>query len=357
MIHLRPSGSYIWTNCAAAPLFQSRVPPEPDSDEAREGTSAAWVGEVVLRGEAVDCAAMIGKTHENGWLVTKDMAHHVQGYVDLVRSYGGTVSAEQHVRLTPWLAGTLDSSVTAVDRVLRVLDLKYGMSIVEVFENTQLIIYGGALLTPDIEWVELSIYQPRAFHHEGIHRVWRVSAAEFRQHVARIIEAGERCQAPTPIATPGRHCGYCNARSSCQALASTNYAFYEVIEDTRQRQMTPDEMVREWDFIEKADRLIKARKNAIDAEMQQRIALGEHMPGMFMKPRKGNRKFVLDAPNVQLFTGVDPYDHEPVTPAELERRGANPDVIAKISIQPDIAPKLDRVPDNYFRKLMGETDK
>ncbi len=226
MIHLRPSGSSIWVHCAAAPLFQSRSPVEPESDEAREGTCAAWVGEVVLRGEAPDTHSMIGQAHPNGWVVTKEMAWHVAGYVDLVRSYGGVISAERQVRLTEWLAGTLDSSVECDTGVLRVIDLKYGMMLIDPFELPQLIIYAGALLTPDVQRVELSIYQPRSWHHDGIHRVWRLSADELRQHVARIIAAGERCQDPQPIATPGRHCTHCTARSICSSgvFLSTNPA-------------------------------------------------------------------------------------------------------------------------------------
>lgn len=354
MIHLRPSGSYIWTNCAAAPLFQSRAPVEPDSDEAREGTCAAWVGETVLRGDAIDCLAMVGQSHANGWLVTKDMAHHVQGYVDKVRSFGGTVSAEQHVRLTEWLAGTLDSSVETDGETLRVIDLKYGMRIVETFENTQLIIYAGALLTPAVKYVELAIYQPRAFHHEGIYRSWKLTGDQLREQVARIIAAGERCQAPQPMATPGRHCQYCTARSSCQALASTNYAFYDVVEDSHQRTMTAAELTRELDFLDKAEKVLSARKNAVVAEAEQRLKLGEHLPGWFMKPRKGNRSFVLDGAAVMLLTGVDPFDKKTVTPAELERRGADPATVNMLSRAPDIAPKLDRIPDNYFRKMMGD---
>ena len=353
MIHLRPSGSSIWVHCAAAPLFQSRSPVEPESDEAREGTCAAWVGETVLRGEAPDTHSLVGKSHPNGWVVTKEMAWHVQGYVNLVRSYGGIVSAERHVRLTPWLAGTLDSSVESDAGVLRVLDLKYGMMLIDPFELPQLIIYAGALLTPDVQRVELSIYQPRSWHHDGIHRVWRISADELRQHVARIIAAGERCQDPEPTATPGRHCTHCTARSSCQALASTNYAFHEVIEDNRQRKMTVDELVKEYDFITLADKLLSARKNAVAAEIEARLRT-EHIPGMFLKPRKGNRQFVLDTAAVTLLTGVDASKQEPATPAEVERRGGNPAIIALISRQPDIAPKLDRVPEDYFKKLMGE---
>lgn len=298
---------------------------------------------------------MIGQMHENGWTVTPDMANHVQGYVEMIRARGGTISTEQHVKLTDYITGTLDSSVEVTGSTLFVDDLKYGMKIVEAYENTQLLIYAGAkiaTLANAPERVVLSIYQPRAFHPEGIHRSWELTSTELSSYVRWIIERGQACQSPTPIATPGKHCDHCTARTSCAALAATNYAFYDVVEDTRQRHMNSEELARELDFLKRADEVLKARKSAVEAEAVERIRQGEFLPGWFMKPRKGNRAFTVDPETIRLMTGVDPYDKKTVTPAELERRGANPEIVAKISRAPDIAPKLDKVPHNYFKRMM-----
>lgn len=363
MINLRPSGAYRWSRCAAAPTFEQSVPVEPPSDEAREGTAAAWVADQVLQGRVSDIKELNGVTHENGWLITDEMIYYVNGYVEMIRSRGGSISTEQFVRLNEFIAGTLDVSAEVSGDTLHIDDLKYGFRIVETYENPQLIIYGAAELlriqNPNIRRVELGIYQPRAFHPDGIYRVWPMSVAELWQYANHLIERGRACQMPVPPATPGTHCADCPARTSCNALATTNYAFYQVIEDVRQRSLRPDEMTRELVFVNKAFALIKARKEAIEAEAEQRLLNGEHFAGWYMKPRFGHRSFKVDPMTIVLETGIDPFETERkiVTPAELERRGADPEKIKKIAGQPRLPPKISPMPVDYFDRMMNPNKK
>lgn len=360
MIHLRPSSAHRWTRCAASPRIEANSPVEPDSDAAREGTCAAWVADCVLKNQFAPCADMNGMTHENGWLVTPDMTAHVQGYVNLIRSYGGTVSAEQFVRLTDFIGGTLDTSIAAeIDRsnTLRIKDLKYGMMLVEVYENPQVIIYAGAELIrlgspPHITHVELAIYQPRAYHPEGIHRTWTMTVAELWERVNWIVARGNDCQRVDAPATPGPQCDHCSGRASCAALAFTNYRNYEVIQDTRQRHMTAAELTNELNFLDTAYDLIKARKSAVEAEALQRIRT-EHIAGWTVETGKGNRVLKFDAETVKVMTGVDPTDPKLCTPAELERRGVPPEMVNALSRRPDTVSKLKRMNGNYLKKLFS----
>ena len=360
MIHLRPSAAYMWSNCAAAPTFQERMPPEPESDEAREGTCAAWVADCVLRGDASACEDLIGRTHANGWLVTPDMAAHVQNYVDAVKKDGGLTTSEQFVRFNEFIAGTLDSATTCPDGILRVRDLKYGMMIVEVYENPQFIIYGAAEMMRlrsqgvAVNAVELIVYQPRAWHHLGPERVWRLTPDELWQHAVRIAEAGLRCQEPNPVATPGRHCRYCTAKLSCQAfIATTQTAVAFLQQSSAQRKMTARELADYWQFLELATRLVKNAKDAADSEAEGRMRAGENIPGLFMKPRAGNRKFKFTADTIRALTGVNPVKETLMSPAELEREGVPPGVVNSLSEQPALAPKVDRMPPGYFTKVFG----
>src|SRR5690606_31889531 len=158
----------------------------------------AWVAETVLKGTFSNCFEMVGMNHTNNWLVTDEMASFVQGYVDTIRNLGGTIYVEQFVRLNDYIAGTLDASVVSLDgTTLYVNDLKYGFKIVDVFENTQTIIYGCAELMrlndPRITHVVLGIYQPRAWHPEGIYRTWRLTVQELYELAGKIAQAGEEC--------------------------------------------------------------------------------------------------------------------------------------------------------------------
>lgn len=360
MIHLRPSSSYRWTRCAASASFEADQPEEPPSDEAREGTAAAWVADCVLRGDAFEAADLIGRTHTNGHLVTLDMAFHVQKYIDAIRALGGSVSPEQFVRLNEFIAGTLDSSIVFwASPLLRVKDLKFGFEIVEPYLNTQLLIYTGAELIrlgfpAHITHVEMSIFQPRAHHPDGIDRKWTITVAELWQHIAWIIERGTACQQPNPIATPGPHCDYCRAAASCVALGHSVYKTFAALQDTRQKRMNAAELALELTFLDLAKKLIEARRGAIVAEGEARIKQGENVPGWTMKPTYGHRQFTIEPSVIHVLTGVDPVKKITMSPAELEREGVNPDIVNKFARAPIVAHKLKPVTARDVAKAFGD---
>lgn len=362
-IHLRPSSSYRWTNCAASPSFEADLPAEPESDEAREGTAAAWVADCVLRGDAADASDLDGRSHANGHLVTPDMVFHVQRYIDLIKSFGGMTTTEKFVRLTPTIAGTLDASTALQGGVLRITDLKYGYEIVDVFENTQLLIYGGAevlrlaALGINVASVTLGIFQPRAMHPDGIYRTWSLTVPDLWQYIEWIVARGEDCQRSQPIATPGRHCNHCRAAPSCVAFAHSAYRMFGVVQDARQHKMTAAELSLELQFIALAAKMIEARKSALFTEAETRIMKGEHVPGWGMKDTYGHRKFTVPAAVAHLLTGVDPMKKTVMTPAEFEREGANPDIVAHIAKAPVVGRKVQPVNARDFAKAFSTEGK
>jgi hypothetical protein len=325
-------------------------PDEPEGDEAREGTCAAWLAQVVLTGHAVNTASMVGNTHENGWLITDDMARDVQEYVNMIQKRGGTTSCEKFVTLStdPLIAGTTDLTATIANiPTLYVDDLKYGRKIVEVRKNTQLIIYAAAILRKyapgTFNLVQLGIYQPRAFHRDGVYRKWVVSVADLEKMAAAIIEAGRASYAPNPVGTPGEWCEYCPIATRCEALAHTNYARISLVHSQSHRDMTPLELSRELDFIEEADATLKARRKAVIAEAEQR-ARSERIPRYGLEMGTGKRRFNVPGFIVQALSGVNPYTEPDVcTPAELIRRGASKDVVNALSIVPNTGMKLVKV--------------
>lgn len=355
-ITLRPSGSSIWTKCHANPRISANAKREAeDSDAAREGTCAAWVAEQAIRGN-YDPTVLLNATHENGWIVDDEMVFHVQNYVTMLRSRGGTLSTEVKVRFNDYIQGTYDAS-TVVTPVLYLDDLKYGYKLVDVWENTQTIIYAYSELArlndPSITHVVLGIYQPRAWHPEGIHRTWRLSVQELHQHALRINEASVACQSPEAVATPGEHCEYCKGRNECEALAATVYNDYEVIERSGSGAMSAEELSKEGIFLQRAEAVLKARKSAVEAEMKARIESGEHIPAWGLKDRTGHRKFTADPVTIQLVTGIDPHKQVLMTPAELERCGAKLSDLG-LTVTPVVGKKLDRFTDRDFGRLFRD---
>lgn len=362
---LRPSHAFRWSRCAASVHFEANVPTEPDSDAAREGTAAAWVADCVLKGDADSAVDLLGREHKNGWLVTSDMVEHVQDYIDFVRSLGGITTTEQFVRLNDFIAGTLDASTAlSTSGVLHVNDLKYGYRIVDVFECDQLIIYGAAemlrLMAPPYSngWqpskIILGIYQPRAFHPDGIYRTWELTPETLWQHANRLVEAGLKVFAPNPVATPGPQCRDCRAIGSCVAAQQTLYAAFQYIENIRQAHMGATDIGKELRFLNSIETILDARKAAIESEAETRLRKGEHIPGWGIKPRYGHRKFKYDPATIKALTGIDPTVTSCCTPAELERRGANVELVSALSDTPTVGYKLQPVTDKDIRKAFNK---
>lgn len=353
MIMLRPSASHIWTECAGYPHMIARAP-QIDTDPAREGTCAAWVAEHVFKGHAQSCAELLGVTHpENGWVVDADMTRHAQKYVNLIRrradEVGGTIYAEEKLALNEFIEGTPDAfvvgNVAANGCTLFVDDLKYGYEIIEPWDNTQVIIYTGAIaraLPFPVTRVVIGIYQPRATHPLGPHRTWEPSLTELTNKLEEIIQAGHRAQNPNAVCTPGAHCRRCDGAASCFAVAHEVYRCVSTMQNNAQRQLTPEEMADELSFLELAEAMLKGRKDAAHAETTARMSSGEHFPGWTTERGVGKRRWKYGAETVKLLSRHDPLAGKMVTPAELERQGADPDVVEALTEVPRTAPKLKR---------------
>ena len=361
MIALRPSSSSTWTQCAAQPRLAANMPPEEPSDPAREGTCAAWLAELVLTGQVADCHAGVGMIHENGWVVDAPMAFHIQKYVDQVRSHGGTIHTERRVTLNPMIAGTPDAfAVVDTTGTLHVDDLKYGFGIVEPERNTQVSIYGGAILRMltargvIVRLVKISIYQPRAWHPLGVYRTWTLRPEQLMEFVQWIEARGQDCQDPNAPARPGEHCKHCEAQTTCAANAWSLYAAFDAVSVQVQRHMTGPEVARELDFLDRIEKMIEGRRAAIEAEAEARLKQNDHIPGWHMEPRMGNRRFTMSPAQIRMIAGFDVSKPGIMTPDEAERAGMNPDFIKMLTERPTLKPKLKRVPDGFYRKLFPQ---
>ena len=357
MIFLRPSGSSFWTKCAAYPQFVQNTGPKPGTDAAREGTCAAWVAEVVIN-DGVPLDDMLGRFHENGVEVDADMIRHLADYIDaLTKIGGGTMSAEVHSKFIPGLLeGTADAASYhefVFDPVLRVVDLKYGYSTVDEFENTQLGIYAGGFLADHHTHVEMTIFQPRAPHPSGPCRTWSVTRAEFLRFTDHLREQAMRTQQVSVIATPGKHCVNCDAAHACRALAMSVYSLWDVIEDTRLHHLTPAELAQELDMIDRMESVLTARATAARAQAETLIKNGGMVPGWTMLSRAGKKYLKEDPDLIEALTGVSPWEKKLKTPAQMIRDGVPKTVVDIMSSTPEIGRKLSRLPKNYLDKMFG----
>lgn len=353
---LRPSASHIWTKCHGQPRLAAKAFAEIESDAAREGTCAAWLAEMVLTGVIKDTFELNGQAHENGWLVDDAMCYHIQKYTELLDRIEGDLKVERKVTLTEEIKGTPDGYAVIKNHHLRVIDLKYGYMLIEPADNTQLTIYGGAILRkhPDIQTVSLEIFQPRAYHPDGFHRAHSLSADQLRGDVDKILAHAVEVRQPEATRTPGDHCTYCPAAGMCPQAATFNYAAYDRFMRAPETHLSADELSSELQFLELAEAVLDGRKRAIRAEAAERIrSNNEHIPGYMLDRPIGNRRFRSDVPKlmIEMMLGVNPTTDKMITPAEAEKRGADPDVIEQLVERPRGNARLKAIPKGYFSNM------
>jgi hypothetical protein len=236
---LSPSGASRWLNCTPSARLEMKFP-DRAGKAADEGTLAHSLGETILRHKLklIDFKTLMAKTKEinENDLYDAAMSDHAEDYaVFVMERYAEALShtrdaiifLEHRLNLTdiiPEGFGTGDAVIIA-NKVLDLIDLKYGKGVMVSAENNrQLMLYGLGALREfdhiyDIETVRMSIYQPRI----GNYSTWEISVDELRKWADEFVKpraalafegAGEF--------EPGAHCQFCKAKAVCKALADKN---------------------------------------------------------------------------------------------------------------------------------------
>ena len=346
---LRCSAANRWWKCAFSTTKHPSALPERDTEAADDGTCAAWVAEVVINGDATTAEDMLGKTHQNGVMVDEDMVRHVQTYLDIVQRYENTEAECYGEIVFPGdirVAGTAD--VRAWEgSTRRIVDLKYGYEPIEP-TSKQLLCYAI------IDWVNMtdeqrarvaeyrvSIVQPRAQHRHGINRELTLSLTDLNNSIQELSEIVANIH--SGVQHVGSHCKHCTLAAGCEALTQSVYAIVSDITGRAYLEPTGQQLADELAMLDHYSDLLKARKAAVEAEAEGRLARQEFIPGWAMVETIGKTAWRHQGPAIQMLTGIDPYESKLVTPAEMRRRGAKPEVLEKITYRPVVGRKLSRV--------------
>jgi hypothetical protein len=359
---LRASAAPRWMSCAASAWDIPGQLSDEDTEEAMEGTCAAWVAEQCINNRSTDVRDFIGQSHpENGWIVDADMARHIEPYVKMALgrvSPIAEVSREIQIGSTT-LAGTSDLWSFAENGSLFCIDdLKYGYDIIEprswqLGVYMTLAIFGDQLLP---KLVRLGIYQPRALHPDGIYRTLVLNTQEINEWCRKIYARVETIDQGARDAESGDHCPHCPKAAMCEAITHSAYRFFHGLTGERFDVPTGQQLTDEYDFLERAETILKARKTAVHAEVNARLDGGKFVPGLVREQRPGKRKFKdhLSSKEIKMLTGVNAIKADIVTPAELERRGANPDLVKRLTYTPNTGRALTRVtPESISKKFQS----
>ena len=231
-----------WLACPPSARLQESVTENP-SEYAEEGTVAHALAEIKLRGRVMVCnskqrkdlKAQLDKIKVNKFY-GPEMEQAVQAYVEIVeerfmaakaRSSDAVVLLEEHLDYSEWVPegfGTGDVVLIA-DRVLEVIDLKYGKGVpVSAYNNPQLRLYGlgawwGYNYLYSVNEVHMTIIQPRLD-----------SVSTDIVLIDPLTEWAELVVKPAAVLAfageggykAGDHCKWCKVKGNCRARADEN---------------------------------------------------------------------------------------------------------------------------------------
>ena len=321
------SSMYRWAECPGSVALSEGIVSE-SSAYAEEGTEAHELAATWLKGN--------GKTPECD---DDDMLDNVRIYVDYVFGLLGSrckLFVEHGFDLSdvyPGAYGTNDAAVyDGVNKILHVIDLKYGAGIyVSARNNPQLRYYAlGALLElqkegHEVETVVMTIVQPRCTTIEGAARSVTIAAVDLMEFAADLVMYAKRTAEPNAPLKAGDHCRFCPAIIKCpevqnvkQLVAKSEFAKTTPAEGS----VPPDELAKALKAIPILEALVKR----IDAYAYQEARAGRSVPGYKPDEKRANRKWINET-EVSLFLGGlkvgddDIFEPKKVrTPAQMEKK-------------------------------------
>jgi len=341
---LSASGSKQWMKCPGSVAAEALNPaPRGSSIFAMEGTAAHLLCEIYTS-EGIHPEEFLGDTiviknddahleqrvsqstdkhgkpiaeypTEAEFIVDQDMIDAVEYFVAAVEASrarldprGREEFSEQWIDMSwvhPLLGGTGDFIAVESFGWAELIDYKHGRGVmVEVFDNSQLKIYGAGVLNmfPDCEGVRMTIVQPRKEHEDGPIRSIDYTRAELMEFAEELRIAAEATQMPNAEVNAGDHCTWCDAK----AYTDEDGVFRECPALVAQMQEELDadfnDLPPEAGFKLPAngEALAHARKwtsamdgyvKAVEGAIQRELLAGRPVPGFKLVRKRANRKF------------------------------------------------------------------
>lgn len=293
---LSASSSKRWLNCTPSARLEEQFTEDTGSVYAEEGTATHALAEHKLKRMLKRRSKRPVSDYQ-----CDEMEECTDGYVayameqiELAKQNckDPVVLIEQHLDYSTYVPeafGTGDLVIVA-DRVLTVIDLKYGKGVaVEAEWNPQMMLYGlGALelfdAIYDIDTVRMTIYQPRL---ESI-STWEISVADLREWV----ETELRPKAALAINGEGEFrcgswCRFCKAKNTCRARAEEYLKLAQM--EFQPPALLSDEEIAE--VLKVADDLAKWAADVYAFATDEAITHGKQWTGFKLVEGRSNWKY------------------------------------------------------------------
>jgi hypothetical protein len=360
---IRPSKAAVWVNCTGYPVLAARYP-STFGPAALEGLDAHWVGEQVFKG--IRPESLVGLKGPNGFMISPEMLRFVKMYTDEVTGIGHAVGALVNTE-TRYNCSSIHPDNNAVidtwllderQNVLHIWDFKYGWTLVEPYENWQLLNYYAGIIQaigiPDHGLtVSFNIVQPRAPHPEGPIRNWTVKAVELRPYVNKLHMSAHEALSDNAKCVAGPWCAlYCEARHACPAASASACAAIDIAYSPAPFEMDAAGIARELHTLAAAKRAIEQRWEGLSSHALAIIRQGKLVPGWAGEPTVGNKEWSKPEAEVRMLGKLYDVDITKVmTPTQACDAGIPADIIGAYSTRTKKSLKL--VVDNKAAKIFG----
>lgn len=291
-----PSGAHRWFECQMSIVLGKHVRSE-SSVYAEEGTDAHTLAELWLKDLTLK---EIQKGISELEYYSFEMLQHVQVYIDHIKSRSGQKHIEVKTHM-PWISkhlfGSIDCLTIQPFDTIYVDDLKYGMNVVEVKDNKQLMIYALGALGEDnehcVDEVVMTITQPRVKHPDGFIRSHTMSVEELYNWQEKELKPAIHKIENNPEFKTGDHCKWCPIISECPeqnriGLEIAKSEFSEIKELPDVKLLTVEQMVA----IREKQSIITKWLKAVDERLYQKLNNGDHVPGLKLVQKRAYSNWI-----------------------------------------------------------------
>ena len=383
-LRLPPSKAHIWgapDGCTGYPRMAAFEPEAGDSDAVREGIATHELAANMVRdglAYATHRADVVGQTAGNGVVWTDEMyegadmcAQYVLGIMRETGVTGGDgFRVEQKVichEISPVTVGYIDYRIYDQNTdTLHLFDFKYGRTVVEAFENWQMICYYSGSRVNDVDDayrnIVVHIIQPRSYHEDGPIRTWRIKGGEIRAHINILKTQAAVALSDQATARTGDHCRYCRARHACPAAQKAAMTGIEYSTRPDPVNLNPVQIGLELHALQRATAAMNARRTGLESVAESMLRNGEEVPGFRMHSPLGDRAWVVpegvDKTEYVVELGktldVDLRATKLVTPAGAERLGMDKGLVAAFTHKPAGKSKLTADDGTRSRQVLGD---
>lgn len=374
-----------WMKCHGSAQARNLFPAldsEP-SESKLEGRACHEAAQQLLerwrKGGVLDFSGIVGSLSKDGIVITQELFDAAYEYVNDVAKFcdfnflNKELRVEQRVDLSRWLPGWYcipdASAYDASSNTLMVWDAKFGHSLVEPFENWQLLIGAfGVIQALDIPEpvrqavkLDLRVIQPRGFHRDGSIRKWFVTADRVGHYWNELHRALPIVTGESPPTTFGPQCKNCSARANCDTLLRVGYEGIDFASKLQTHKLTGHNLGVDLKLLRRAQKAIEYRLSGLEEQAIHEIKAGKDVTFYTAQQSKGRERWKKDVPHAEVIMmgdllGIDirkPVEMD--TPAQVRKKGIDESVIAEYSETPLTGLKLVEIDGDKARQIFNNT--